>query len=336
MADGLLQKAGKAWRKYADTQPDTWLSEAVAGAVDKLTRPEQKPNPLQGWEIKGKPYTSMTDEELSSVHNPFLDKLRQNASNPNQFEVTPQELLESYYGDNYGEEVSKAKAYYGSGGGRGQQFDKLQTPVKVVVQQDPEYEAHYNKKTNVAMLHNPGYQSWEMRRGQELAGESPINPGRVNPNIGTAEFLTDNSYTPDDLVFMYRNPVNNYAQTAEHEIGHAFDKSLVFPPSIYRGGSHVTQSDEYLNALGKVQRDTYAIYGRRFEDPSTFGAWLEVQRKLPTEKRFKNYSSESKRLLRNIIKEYDSSDSPFGIWQKAMEDAPSLIKSGDSRRAPVA
>lgn len=289
------------------------MAEGIIGrAANKLKRFFEPENPLSGFERKGRPYTAMADEELANVSFPALDELRARSQNSEEFQMTPRQFLEPYYGANLEKEIEAARAQqtYQNRAGvfssvyRGvykQDYDKIDEPVNIEIQQNPErqYPPSYLPSKNRARLNDPTFQYGAKQYSRRLISTDP----KLQEWAGN--YMKGNLYMPEEVAFRARNPMSGLLEVAEHEVGHSFTSGQVSAkdPRI-KDKSHLAKPNEMANALGKIQRDTYSIFGKRFDDKS-LSAFIEKEGALKPEERFKDYSIEAKRGLRQIMEFYD-------------------------------
>ena len=115
------------------------------------------------------------------------------------------------------------------------------------------------------------------------------------------KMLKYNERTPEELEFMVKNPMGAFYSQAEHELGHAWTEGDENAPT--SRGYMGERPKEIANALGRIQRETYAIHGKRF-DSNSFVDYLTEQMGVDEDKRFKSYSPEARRGLRAIMDSY--------------------------------
>jgi hypothetical protein len=320
------------------------MAEGIIGrAANKLKQLFEPEDPLSGFNRKGRPYTAMTDQELANVSYPALDELRARAQNPERFQMTPRQFLEPYYGANLDKEIEAARAQqtYQSGAGsfssvyRGvykQDYDKIDQPVNIEIQQDPQsqYPPSYLRSENFAQLNSPDFPYKSQLYSRRLISTSPKVQDWIN------SYMKENLYMPEEVAFRARNPMSDLLETAEHEVGHAFTSAgqvSAKDPRI-KDKSHLAKPVEMANALGKIQRDTYSIFGKRFDDKS-LSAFIEKERALKPEERFKDYSIESKRGLRQIMEFYDKrkEEEP---WQWVKDNIGKFVQTPKPKTQPTA
>lgn len=319
------------------------MAEGIIGrAANKLKQFFEPEDPLSGFQRKGRPYTAMTDEEMANVSYPALDELRSRAQNPERFQMTPRQFLEPYYGANLDKEIEAARAkqaYQNRAGAsssvyRGvykQDYDKIDQPVNIEIQQDPkiQYPPSYRRSENLAQLNSPNFPYKSQQYSRRLISTSP----KVQDQINT--YMKENIYTPEEVVFRASNPMSDFLEAAEHEVGHAFTSAgqVSSKDPRIKNKSHLAKPNEMANALGKIQRDTYSIFGKRFDDKS-LSAFMEKEAALKPEERFKDYSIEAKRGLRQIMEFYDKrkEEEP---WQWVKDNIGKFVQSPKPKTQPT-
>jgi hypothetical protein len=296
-------------------------------------------DPLESFVSKGRPYTTMTDEELAGQSFPALDELRARAYSSERFQLTPRQFLEPYYGKNLDTEIAAARGVQGAQDVGGafysvyrkafeQDYSKIDEPVNFEIQQNPrrQYSPDYTYSKNLARLNDPSFQWGAKQDAENLASPDPEKQKRIE------KFMRTNAYIPEDITFAAQNPMNKLVQDAEHEMGHSFTSSTMsssHPRT--KGRGHIAKPNEMANALGKIQRDTYSIFNQRF-DKRSFSAFMEKEAAKKPEERFKDYSRESKRGLRTLMEFYEKKEEPF---QWAADNIGKFVKTNQKAK-PVA
>jgi len=99
----------------------------------------------------------------------------------------------------------------------------------------------------------------------------------------------------------------------EHEAGHIPDKEITFaknPPvtisthtgSAFDKPTYMAQENHLVTGLGKVQREQYAMTGKRFESPEEFKSFLfNLAKSKNPEEAISGFSEEARRTLRPQI-----------------------------------
>lgn len=316
-----------------------WYDE-ILEAADPYLPGRSGPGVRNLSEIKGQPISTLTDAELLEKYGP-MPNLEAGAASM----VTGREVLSPYYGENLDAEIAKAKAfdkndpeaalpfmkrqpagfrnprawaedqnqgamdvpkgrYYGDA--YTIDYDKIDSPVFVKVEagEKAQKAAHYNPETGIR-LNSPDFVAAKSKNySQEPLGEN------------VARYLDKNNMELPDLEDAAANPRSDVRQTLEHEVGHHFTDNS---PDATSGYGHIGRPREMSNALGKIQRDTYVLYGQRFETPSQFQDYLRKEQNKPKEERFKGYSNEAKRGLRALM------DSNGEVRAQAINAIPKFV-----------
>jgi hypothetical protein len=298
---------------------------------------------------RGVPYTAVGDNMISKLSSQFQQTLSNLASGQGMNDIiprsggdatgfsgyiTPRESIEPYYGGSTQSELDKAhyysnymKGYTGINSPYTQAYGKIDAPVKVLVQNDPsaQYPYVYNPSKNYVLSESVGFDLDNPRTLQEL------NEGKNN----AIDQVKYNKQTPSEIEFAVKNPWSDFYSSVEHEIGHSWTAGDKNAPTIrgYMGD----KPDEMANALGRIQRETYSQYGKRF-DSKGFADYLNTQMGLDEGKMFEGYSNEAKRGLRTIMdsykKDYDvkgtfgnPKKNPDVLWKQAVYAIPGFVEA---------
>jgi len=156
----------------------------------------------------------------------------------------------------------------------------------------------YNATQDVLQMPNPAlYKAYMTSVGQDPKAVLQNNYG---------ENALSSSEISKNLMDYWRN-------TAEHEAGHIPDKQITFsqkPPvtisthtgSAFDKPTYMAQENHLVTGLGKVQREQYALTGKRFENPEEFKSFLfKLAQSENPEKEISSFSEEAKRTLRPQI-----------------------------------
>jgi hypothetical protein len=319
-----------------------WYDEILNNAEPYL--PGRK-GPGVGMEIKGQPISTLSDNELVKQYG-AMPELEAGAVS----QTIGRNVLAPYYGENLDAEIAKAKA-----------FDKAAPEAALPwMKQSPEYRAgataavrEWNEDQNM-VLENPkgryysdsysidyekidepvktkvGVNPWDQTPAQyspskgitlnspEFIAKKSTNYILRTERESVQEYLRANNMESQDLREEAYNPRSSARETLEHEIGHHFTGNS---PDATSGAGHIGEPREMSNALGKIQRDTYVLYGQRFETPSQFNDYIRQERGKPQEDRFKGYSNEAKRGLRSIL------ESSRDVRMQAINAIPKFVSA---------
>lgn len=127
----------------------------------------------------------------------------------------------------------------------------------------------------------------------------------------------------------------NRDETLEHEGGHAYSMRVTSPEKNMFGmdktystvdtdESYFTKPTELKNGLGKIQRESYMIHGRRFERPEELKEYVN---KTPFEKATEGFSDEAKRTWRVLYdnKDQEPTDGKMKLLDWASKAAPAFV-----------
>jgi hypothetical protein len=292
-----------------------------------------------GYTGSGQPYTGTSDDIIEHLSGQFQNTMKTLASTGYFGQVTPRESITPYYGDNTQQELEKAryysnfmKGYTGINPVYREAYEKADVPVEVGVQQDPEsqLQAHYTPSKNRAILNSPGFKYADPQELEQIKSR----------DADAIKMLKYNEQTPEELEFLVKNPWAAYYSQAEHEIGHSWTEGDENAPT--SKGYMGERPNEIANALGRIQRETYAIHGKRFGSNS-FVNYLTEQMGVDEEKRFKSYSPEARRGLRAIMDSYLRDTGVKGtlgnpkpdenvLWKQAAYAIPGFVQAKSERK----
>jgi hypothetical protein len=232
-------------------------------------------------------------------------------------------INQKYYAGKLRSEVEKAKAYSQESGvnkiGRGIDYNKIYEKIPY---KSGDYNPEYNaEKNEITMFRQENaqkrLQAWkkDVRDKFKEAQQFAIDAGFDSVDAVTREL---------------QNP-DNFRSILEHEYGHPYSRGV----GALSGGEKADYkyvSDKYMadprelaNGLGRIQRETYQLTGRRFEDPNELKAYVEST---PYEKGTEGYSEEAKRTWNLLyenkgVKESEDRVAPILDWSSRI--APALV-----------
>ena len=278
------------------------------------------------------PWYARPDELISHLSGKFKETMMRLASANvvTADEVTPRDMLDQYYGKNTQKEIESARyrdaymrGYTGVEPSYKMNYANIDRPVKVYVGIEGDY---YEPGKRDIMLDSPKDAS-DYQKGQLLK----IASG----NVEAAQRLKENQYTMGDLRESIRNPIAAFLNAGEHETGHSFTAAGYAPPEGAPTKSYMANPGEMANSLGRIQRETYVQYGKRFDTPG-FINYLDTQVGLHPDKQFEGYSPEAKRGLKTILDSYmfdrsyqheKTDDDKKRIWKEAAYAIPSFVQN---------
>jgi hypothetical protein len=232
-------------------------------------------------------------------------------------------INQKYYAGKLKSEVEKAKAYSQKSGvnkiGSGIDYNKIYEKIPY---KSGDYNPEYNaEKNEITMFRQENaqkrLQAWkkDVRDKFKEAQQFAIDAGFDSVDAVTREL---------------QNP-DNFRSILEHEYGHPYSRGV----GALSGGEKADYkyvSDKYMadprelaNGLGRIQRETYQLTGRRFEDPNELKAYVEST---PYEKGTEGYSEEAKRTWNLLyenkgVKESEDRVAPILDWSSRI--APALV-----------
>lgn len=234
-------------------------------------------------------------------------------------------INQRYYSGKLREEISKAKAYADESGvsdiGGGIDYNKIYEKIPY---KSGDYEPQYSAKEGLITTFREEDLQKRIQNWKNFVKEEPQE---------AEKYAIGNGFeSARDLTGALQNP-DYYRSVLEHEYGHPYSRSL----SYSKGGvdedlysakkpSYMAEPAELANGLGRIQRETYQMTGRRFEDPNELKAFVETT---PFESATEGYSDEAKRTWRVLYenKGVDAEQgSPLPLLQWSSMIAPALVQ----------
>jgi len=135
------------------------------------------------------------------------------------------------------------------------------------------------------------------------------------------KILKKNSYLKKDIEERIQNPVTEFIGTLEHEVGHYPTGGFFDDDAFY----HMYKPVELSNQLGRIQREAFFLYGKRFT-PETFEDFLTQQKSVPENERFQNFSPDTRRGLRTIL-DFKESPTEFEKYRAVKQKIPEFVQA---------
>ena len=210
---------------------------------------------------------------------------------PQNVKITPFETAAPYYGQAAESELAAAAEY-------ARQLESF--PEKRVEVNPAYYEAIKNQIPVTELPEFSGYSHKEKRMVLQSPEDiqksisSLSNIQRHNVGYGTkaetAEYL------------LPENAPKAFRDVAEHEAFHSLDKNINFLSDDTKDKGYMGTNEHIPTGLAKVQREHYALTGKRFETPEEFKAFVVNLAKLKDpESGMLNFSEEAKRAIRTQV-----------------------------------
>jgi len=232
-------------------------------------------------------------------------------------------INKKYYAGKLRSEVEKAKAYSQESGvnkiGRGIDYNKIYEKIPY---KSGDYEPQYDAEKNLITIFRQENVKNRLENWKDYIKKTPQE---------AEQFAIRNGYdSVDALTRDLKNP-DYFRSVLEHEYGHPYSRG-VGASSDGEKADYKYVSDKYMadprelaNGLGRIQRETYQLTGRRFEDPNELKAYVEST---PFEKGTEGYSEEAKRTWNLLyenkgVKEGEDKLTPLLDWSSKI--APALV-----------
>jgi hypothetical protein len=232
-------------------------------------------------------------------------------------------INQKYYAGKLKSEVEKAKAYSQESGvnkiGRGIDYNKIYEKIPY---KSGAYEPQYDAEKNLITMFRQEDVKNRLENWRDYIKKTPQKAEQFAIEIGfdSAEALARELKNPD-----------YFRSTLEHEYGHPYSRGVGASSGgekadyKYVSDKYMADPRELANGLGRIQRETYQLTGRRFEDPNELKAYVEST---PYEKGTEGYSEEAKRTWNLLyenkgLKEGEDKATPLLDWSSKV--APALV-----------
>jgi hypothetical protein len=222
-----------------------------------------------------------------------------NAEFPKGAQISPFETIAPYYGDAAETELAAAAEY------AAQLREQQNSMVKI----DPYYYDQIKEKIPVV---EKGYSASYLVKPKIIQMPSPENEYRLHSGLTEKELAENNYGTVQQNLKSLQDAegkMQTYRDALEHESVHAIDKyaNLPYPYSSKyspnpESHGYMGRGDHLVVGLSKVQREHYAMTGKRFETPDEYKSFiLNLAGSENPEEAISPFSEEAKRTLRAQI-----------------------------------
>jgi len=232
-------------------------------------------------------------------------------------------INKKYYAGKLRSEVEKAKSYSQESGvnkiGRGIDYNKIYEKIPY---KSGDYEPQYDAEKNLITIFRQEDVKNRLENWKDYIKKTPKE---------AEQFAIRNGYdSVDALTRDLKNP-DYFRSVLEHEYGHPYSRGVGVSSDgekadyKYVSPKYMADPKELANGLGRIQRETYQLTGRRFEDPNELKAYVEST---PYEKGTEGYSEEAKRTWNLLyenkgVKESEDKVAPILDWSSRI--APALV-----------
>lgn len=229
-----------------------------------------------------------------------------------------------YYGGKLSGEIEKARKYQESTGeGAGINYGKITEKIPYTERDsgEPSYSPTENRVNIFSEKNlNNAINNWK-------------NSVKENPREANEWAIMNGFESADDLTREMTSP--DYKRSVlEHEYGHPYSRGAVIKDeknkkNLYfdASGKYMGDPVELVNGLGRIQRETFQMSGRRFENPMELKTFVDST---PFEEATNGYSEEAKRTWRVL---YDNSGiesrdpkAPLPLLQWSSRIVPALVQ----------
>jgi hypothetical protein len=209
---------------------------------------------------------------------------------PQNVKITPLETAAPYYGEDVSSQLAAASQY-------AEQLAQQQAPRVTV---NPEYYDLIKQQIPVTQDSFSGYTHDEKRMVLQSPRDiqktiSPLsNVQRYYAGYGTKAQTAD-YLAPENALQVFRD-------VAEHEAFHSLDKQINFLDKDIKNQGYMATNEHIPTGLAKVQREQYAMTGKRFESPDEFKSFIvNLAQSQNPEEAMSGFTEEAKRALRTQV-----------------------------------
>jgi hypothetical protein len=269
-----------------------------------------------------------------------LEKYRQLIEEGRQ-DISLEDLIADYYGgkENLDVEIGKAREAYEKRnvkspveGNVRMSYDRIREKIPVRAGKYP--ASYYTPEDKEVTIQDPA----TMLSGKGDIVSHFLGDDSAEGKKKFEDFLKENRYTKEDYIEMLKNPLTSFKDALEHEVGH-HPTSEGKGGYLGLGGTHMATKVELANQLGRIQREAYNLYGERFT-PETLENFMKLQDSVPEKERFKQFSPDTRRGLRELYDAYKGENfilkDKDRIWPTAKESIPFFVEKGKTRTKKTA
>jgi hypothetical protein len=289
-------------------------------------------NTVKGnWVTEKKTPQALGDDNLAKnpeLARPYVDLLMGGGMKQN---VSLSDMIAPYYG---GEETLKSEIEKAKTSSLENNANALHSPFipndlimkmdyekigeKIPVSSSNYRKSSYSRKDKDVLIVDP--QTMAFFNKEILDLEKSSDPEDVK---SFNKFLYENFYKKQDLEESVENHISDFIGILEHEVGH----HSAIGENVKKGPTHMDRPSELANQLGRIQREAFYLYGKRFT-PETLTDFIEQQKVVPDDERFQNFSPDTRRGLRKILDLHTSpSDSDYKNYQYVKKVIPEFVKN---------
>jgi hypothetical protein len=283
--------------------------------------------PKANWVTEKKTPQALGDAPFHQ--DPQLLKQYKDLLTTGQQNISLGEIISPYYGGEEAmqSEVEKAKAYAAqrqasspeSDLGMKMDYEKIGEQIPVSSAEDS--ISYYSPADKQAVVQEPIAAATSTGKILEMG----VSPDAEKQNT-FQNFLYKNLYTKEDLQKRFENPVSDFLGTVEHEVGHNVATGKQVGEKLL-GATHMDKPDELANQLGRIQREAFYLYGKRFT-PEELEDFISQQKAIPENERFQNFSPDTRRGLRKLMDVYKASRisrPDLKDWEEIKQTIPEFV-----------
>jgi hypothetical protein len=283
--------------------------------------------PKANWVTEKKTPQALGDTQFHQ--DPQLLKQYKDLLTTGQQNISLGEIISPYYGGEEAmqSEVEKAKAYAVQRqtgtpeSNLGMKMDYEKIAEKIPVSSVENSASYYSPADKQAVVQEPIAAATSTGKILEMG----MSPDAEKQNT-FQNFLYKNLYTKEDLQKRFENPVSDFLGTVEHEVGHNVATGKQVGEKLL-GATHMDKPDELANQLGRIQREAFYLYGKRFT-PEELEDFISQQKAIPENERFQNFSPDTRRGLRKLMDVYKASRisrPDLKDWEEIKQTIPEFV-----------
>jgi len=281
--------------KDSKRKPSPEATNPISNAFEQMRAMREEENRTKGYDDLLK-YAYQYN--LGNVKNGDL------TSFPNNLEVSPYDMVSPYYGNDAVAQFEAAKTYAAA----------LQGKEDSVIKIDPSF--YDVMKAKIPVKEFSGVPHYSVDRNT-INLPTPVGWANKKMDLTEEELASGNFGTKKEIAQQLSKSLSNaYRDVTEHEAMHATDKHVSFPYGTqgYWKAINETDSlnlpnvgymgrpDHLVTGLSKVQREHYAMTGKRFETPEQYKKFiLDLATSSDIAEKMSGFSEEAKRTLRSQV-----------------------------------
>jgi hypothetical protein len=223
---------------------------------------------------------------------------------PKNVTLSVRDVVSPYYGTEYGAQQAAAMEY----------AKRLSEDKNSIVKIDPKYYESFDDRLPVFENYRPAYDVDERKIGIP----NPMRFANNKFDLSDKELVMNNYGSKEDFIESFKKSLSGaYRDVIEHEAIHSIDKNVSFDRESQNAWKarnqsnamaswpevgYMGQDNHLVTGLSKVQREYYAMTGKRFETPEEYKKFIINLAESPDQgEQISGFSEEAKRTLRSQL-----------------------------------